>query len=1231
MPKHVAKKLWFGFLLSVVLLSAQTVVSYTIRVGDVIGIDVFNQPTLSRNVTVALDGTISYPYVGTVKAAGLTVDQLRGIIEQGVRRILKDPIVTVYIVQHAPAYVYIQGAINTTVNISTIPNLTLTRLFSHLGINKNAEVDFSDVRIIRSGQSRSYNMLDYIYGGILKEDPVIQEGDIVYLPPLTASKLITVNGAYTLSTPFEPGMTLRTVLLKLGPLDRTKAMTESSSVLIDGRLIPVNLEDVVLGKFDLPLKPGASVYIPRRDVRYVYVVGFVPSPGMKEFQPEERMTLALALTKAGGIQKNDEKWIRNIKIIAPDGKVTEYDKEILGNAVNVSLSSGTTVEVIKHPEFRIYLTGDLQTGIITFDPEEPKTLAGLLSKIGGLKTADLKWIQSVTVNGRVVELSKATQVPLSNNDVVEIKKYPEFKVYITGDFTNQSVVSFEPDEPKTLQQLLVKLGGLKTDQIKWIESIKLNGQTVDLSKLSVYSLNDKDVVEIKKYPEFRVYLTGDFTTQTQIIFEPDEPRTIQQLLVKVGGLKTDQLKWIESIKLNGQPVELSKLSNYTLKDKDVVEIRKYPEFRVYITGDFTNQTQVNFEPDEPKTLEQLFIKIGGFKTDQLKWIESVKLNGQRVDLSKLSNYVLKDKDVVEIKKYPEFYVYVQGLVNTKGRILFDPEEKRTLKTLLAKVGLPNDEVENEGMVLINNETTIAVKDVLYGTKDLPLALGDMVQVSYEPFIVNVIGPSAGTVQLSYKEPRTLSYLVKKVGITDPESVEKIVLVRGGKQTEYDAKQLLFGNIQIPLSKLDTVVVKPALANAVYVTGDVAAYVTFASNEPITLQRVISKIGLSDLRRVDKIIVEGKEIPKESDVQLQRGTIVNVSLKKPIFVTAMGYIRTTGRVTFEYYETADLKNLFAKLGGLIINPESYYSSDTVYIIRDGRVVESFNAFEVYTGVKNAELKDGDFVYVTETQPKQVYVFGKGMPNGLVRFTVGEEFDLRTLIGKLGGMRDGVSKNISIVDGEKVQTITWNEYVNMKLTTNAIVLFDVDKENFIYIIDANGKPDMFYTDRPVTLYEVLTKVGLNKNYRRIEITSGTQKQTVQLKDISQARSYNVKPGDVIRVLDVPENFAYVLGEVNRPGIITLNENTTVLQAIIQAGYFTSKAVPSSVWLYKGGVNGKPVRVNLQAAVSGGNIDFNPVVEPGDIVFVPTDMFKTALEWIPIINNLIQFYNNVSNLFK
>jgi len=1528
--------------------------SYALRPGDTIGIDVFGQPEFSKTLTIAPNGTISYPYVGTIRAAGSTVDQVKATIEQALKRFFKDPVVTVYVLKYSPVYVYLQGAINKSLDISQLPDLTLTKLFSHLGVTVNSEIDFTKVAVVRSGKSTTYNLLPFFYGEYLANDPVLSEGDIVYLPILPKDKVVQISGAYTLVAPYEPGLTLRALLLKLGPLDKEIAQLESSLLVVDSKSTYVNLEDVIYGKTNYELKPGATLYIPKRDERYVYVIGYVSNPGLQKFLSNEEITLSLSIVKAGGIEKNTEKWIEKIVITTPDGKMQEYTKDILSKANEIKLVTGSSIEVRKYPEFKVYLTGDFNVqgqsienltsqNQIIFEPDEPKTLQQLLIKIGGLKTDQIKWVESIKLNGKTVDLSKLSETKLSNNDVVEIRKYPELKVYITGDFATETQVTLEPDEPKTLQQLFVKIGGLKTDQLKWIESVKLNGQKVELSKLETYTLKDKDIVEIKKYPEFRVYLTGDFnvqgqstedlTSQNQIIFEPDEPKTLQQLLikigglktdqikwvesiklngktvdlsklsetklsnndvveirkypelkvyitgdfatetqvtlepdepktlqqlfvkigglktdqlkwiesvklngqkvelsklgtytlkdkdiveikkypefrvyltgdlqtgvvsfdpdeprtlsglltkiggiktdvmkwiesikingqnadlaklsdtklnnndvveikkypefkvyltgdfttisqvtlepdepktlqqlfVKIGGLKTDQLKWIESVKLNGQKVELSKLGTYTLKDKDIVEIKKYPEFRVYLTGDlqtgvvsfdpdeprtlsglltkiggiktdvmkwiesikingqnadlaklsdtklnnndvveikkypefkvyltgdFTTISQVTLEPDEPKTLQQLFVKIGGLKTDQVKWIESVKLNGQKVELSKLETYMLKDKDVVEIKKYPEFYVYVQGSANVRGKIQFEPEEKRTLKTLIAKIGLPNEDIENEGKAIINNNATVELKDVIYGTKDYELSIGDLVQITYEPFIVQLIGSNIGTMQLSYKEPRTLPYLIKKLGIAQPEAIEKIILIRDGKQFEYDAVSLIYDKTQVQLNKYDTIVLKQSEANAIYVTGDVAAYVTFGYNEPITLQKVFAKIGLGDTRRIEKITTEATQLDFTKDIPIQKGTILNLELKKPIFVTAMGYLRNTGRVSFDYYETPDLKTLFAKLGGLVITPESYYSSDKVYIIRDGKIAEQYNAIDIFKGMQNAVLKDGDFVYVTETQPKQVYVFGKGMPNGLIRFTQSEDFDLRTLIGKLGGIKDGISKKITIIDGEDVKTITWTEYTNTPLKTNATVLFDVDTESYIYVIDQTGKPNMIYTDRPITLYEVLTKIGTNKNYKKLELTSGTQKQTIELKDISQARSYNVKSGDVVKILDAPENFAYVLGEVNRPGIITLTENTTVLQAIIQAGYFSAKAVPSSVWLYKGGVNGKPIKVNLAPAVSGGNIEYNPVLEPGDVVFVPADMFKTALEWIPIINNLIGFYNNVTGLFK
>ena len=61
--------------------------------SDVVSIRVVGQPELDMTTRVAQDGTIVFPYLGRIKAAGLTEDQLeRAIARRLVQlRILADP------------------------------------------------------------------------------------------------------------------------------------------------------------------------------------------------------------------------------------------------------------------------------------------------------------------------------------------------------------------------------------------------------------------------------------------------------------------------------------------------------------------------------------------------------------------------------------------------------------------------------------------------------------------------------------------------------------------------------------------------------------------------------------------------------------------------------------------------------------------------------------------------------------------------------------------------------------------------------------------------------------------------------------------------------------------------------------------------------------------------------------------------------------------------------------
>lgn len=70
---------------------------YVIGVGDGLGINVWKEPELSKNVPVRPDGMITLPLVGEIKASGLTPVQLKEQITAELAKVMSDPQVVVVV------------------------------------------------------------------------------------------------------------------------------------------------------------------------------------------------------------------------------------------------------------------------------------------------------------------------------------------------------------------------------------------------------------------------------------------------------------------------------------------------------------------------------------------------------------------------------------------------------------------------------------------------------------------------------------------------------------------------------------------------------------------------------------------------------------------------------------------------------------------------------------------------------------------------------------------------------------------------------------------------------------------------------------------------------------------------------------------------------------------------------------------------------------------------------
>jgi polysaccharide biosynthesis/export protein len=183
---------------------------------DSISIKVVNQPDMDTTTRVETDGTISFPYVGRIRAAGLSEDQLAHAIERQLasRQIVTDPHVLVDITSFG-TQASVQGQVGVP-GVYTLDRPTnLTQLLSRAGGLRDAALGGTmsvrhaggaiqkfDSKDVQAGRGPGANLrignndevfvdlapFYYIYGY------VGHTGEFPLLRPLTVQQAISIGG-----------------------------------------------------------------------------------------------------------------------------------------------------------------------------------------------------------------------------------------------------------------------------------------------------------------------------------------------------------------------------------------------------------------------------------------------------------------------------------------------------------------------------------------------------------------------------------------------------------------------------------------------------------------------------------------------------------------------------------------------------------------------------------------------------------------------------------------------------------------------------------------------------------------------------------------------------------------------------------------------------------------------------------------------------------------------------
>jgi protein involved in polysaccharide export with SLBB domain len=565
------KAKWFSVLTLVVLLapiiSAQTSVSqtepYRLNPGDQIQILVEDEPDLSGEVTVGPDGFIRLRLIGSIQAAGLTVDELAAQIEKALRQYLREPKVIVNLKQFTPLArrVYVMGAVKAP-GAYPLPLAGPTTVFDAImlagGFSDNA--DWERVRVFRrDGQMLTVNLKN-LQAGDLTGGGIFQPGDVIWVPP--AYIIVNIVGAVQRSGLFS-------VPTKATLLDAIALAGGVSDPSADVRIFRGGIEmlsvpwsKLIAGEIpSLTLQENDTILVSVKDVSGVVVTGMVQRPGM--FNLVGKVTLLGVLAMAGAPLSEQRPMRVRVLRQGQEFLSVRIDAGMNASAVKelaMELLSGDIVAV-EPLTVRVTLLGAVQKPG-TYEVPIGSRIMDLLSQAGGLlPTANMSNV-SLNRKGEVLNLNlgklwegEMEQNPeLQDGDLILVPASQ--RIWVTGAVQRPGSFDYQPN--MTVLDAISIAGGPRSLEEADLSAVKIvsgdTARTINLEAafrtgaLSVEPIRPGDIIIVPE--RAKAYIFGAVARPGAIGVRTGD--TVLTLISNAGGplpdAKLDEVVLVRIVK-----------------------------------------------------------------------------------------------------------------------------------------------------------------------------------------------------------------------------------------------------------------------------------------------------------------------------------------------------------------------------------------------------------------------------------------------------------------------------------------------------------------------------------------------------------------------------------------------------------------------------------------------------------------------------------------------------------
>lgn len=159
--------------------------SDALQPGDLFDVFVYGEDALPKRFRVADDGSFAFPFVGRLKAAGLTpVDLAEDLAERlKAQKVLQRPQVVVFVAETAARTISVAGAVKSPGTLELRAGMTVVEAISQAGgFLPLAARDSTVVTREVDGQPKRFSVQAGKASGGEARDFVLHQGDIVFVP-----------------------------------------------------------------------------------------------------------------------------------------------------------------------------------------------------------------------------------------------------------------------------------------------------------------------------------------------------------------------------------------------------------------------------------------------------------------------------------------------------------------------------------------------------------------------------------------------------------------------------------------------------------------------------------------------------------------------------------------------------------------------------------------------------------------------------------------------------------------------------------------------------------------------------------------------------------------------------------------------------------------------------------------------------------------------------------------